>query len=152
MTAEPADSDRGKPAERPLVGVGVVVWKDAQVLLIRRGQAPRRGQWSLPGGKQELGETVRETAVREVREEAGIEISVGPLLDVIDAVVRNGDGGIDFHYTLIDFEADWVAGESQAGDDADGLVWIDPAEIGDFVAWGETVRIVKMSADRRRAR
>lgn len=136
--------------KRPLVGVGVVVWKGGKVLLVRRGQAPRRGQWSLPGGKQELGETVRETAVREVREEAGIEISLGPLLDVIDAVVRGGDGAIEHHYTLIDFEADWAAGVPRAGGDADDLVWIDPEEVGDFVAWGETVRIVEMSATRRR--
>ena len=139
------------PVERPLVGVGVVVWKDGKVLLIRRGQAPRQGQRSLPGGKQELAETVRETAMREAREEAGIEIAVGPLLDVIDAVVRNRAGGIDFHYTLIDFEADWVSGDPRPGDDADGLVWIDPAEIGDYVAWDETIRIVRMSAERREA-
>ncbi len=137
------------PAERPLVGVGVVVWKAGKVLLIRRGQAPRKGQWSLPGGKQEFAETVRETAMREVQEEAGVEIAVGPLLDVIDAVVRNGTGGIDFHYTLIDFEADWVAGDPRPGGDADGLVWIDPNEIGDYVAWDETIRIVRMSAERR---
>ena len=68
--------------DRPFVGVGVVVWRGDNVLLIQRGKPPRIGAWSLPGGAQELGETVRETAVREVREETGVEIDVTHLIDV----------------------------------------------------------------------
>lgn len=77
--------------DRPIAGVGVVVLRDHEVLMIRRGRAPRRGQWSIPGGKQELGETWRETAVREVREETGVEIEILGIVDVVDAIIRDGD-------------------------------------------------------------
>ena len=76
---------------RPIAGVGVVVLRDDQVLMIRRGREPRMGQWSIPGGKQELGETWQETAIREVREETGVEIDVLGIVDVVDAIVRDGD-------------------------------------------------------------
>lgn len=76
---------------RPIAGVGVVVLRDEHVLMIRRGREPRIGQWSIPGGKQELGETWQETAVREVREETGVEIDVIGIVDVVDAIVRDGD-------------------------------------------------------------
>jgi 8-oxo-dGTP diphosphatase len=76
---------------RPIAGVGVVVLRDNQVLMIRRGREPRKGQWSIPGGKQELGETWQQTAVREVREETGVEIDVIGIVDVVDAIVRDGD-------------------------------------------------------------
>ena len=100
-----------EPPERPVVGVGVVVWKGARLLLIRRGKSPMRGRWSLPGGRQELGETVRETAVREVREETGVEIRLGALIDVVDTIRRDESGAVDLQYTLVDFDADWIAGE-----------------------------------------
>jgi len=77
--------------DRPIAGVGVVVLRDNQVLMIRRGREPRIGQWSIPGGKQELGETWQETAVREVLEETGVEIDVIGIVDVVDAIVRDGD-------------------------------------------------------------
>lgn len=76
---------------RPIAGVGVVVLRDDQVLMIRRGREPRLGQWSIPGGKQEVGETWRETATREVLEETGIEIEVIGIVDVVDAIIRDGD-------------------------------------------------------------
>ncbi|MBT3930419.1 MAG: NUDIX hydrolase [Rhodospirillaceae bacterium] len=77
--------------KRPIAGVGVVVLRGDQVLMIRRGREPRIGQWSIPGGKQELGETWQETAVREIREETGVEIDVIGIVDVVDAIVRDGD-------------------------------------------------------------
>ena len=75
------------------MAVGVVVWKDGEVLLIRRAKPPRSGQWSIPGGAQELGETVRETAVREVREETGLDIAVTDLIEVVDFIERDDTGG-----------------------------------------------------------
>ena len=77
--------------DRPIAGVGVVVLREDRVLMIRRGREPRMGQWSIPGGKQEVGETWRETAIREVREETGVEIEVIGIVDVVDAIVRDGD-------------------------------------------------------------
>ena len=97
--------------DRPMVGVGVVVWRGPELLLIQRGKPPRKGAWSLPGGMQELGETVRETAVREVREETGLEIDLTHLIDVVDTITRDEDGRVRMQYTLVDFAAEWRAGE-----------------------------------------
>jgi len=133
----------------PIVGVGVVVWKDSEVLLIRRGKPPREGSWSLPGGRQKLGETVREAAVREVREETGIEIAVGSLLDVIDSLTRDGGEEIQYHYTLVDFDADWREGEAMAGGDAAAVLWADPTKLEQYDLWSETVRIIALSAETR---
>ena len=133
----------------PVVGVGVVVWKRGQVLLIRRGKAPMKGRWSLPGGRQEAGETTRETAHREVREETGTEIRLGGLLDVIDTIRRDGQGAVTLHYTLVDFDADWTDGELVAGDDADDALWADPDALADYDLWDETLRIINLSRTRR---
>lgn len=133
---------RDYPA-RPWVGVGVVVTKGDRVLMIRRGKPPRQGQWSLPGGVQELGETVRETAVREVLEETGIEIALGPIADVVDSITRDDDGRVLHHYTLVDFAATWVAGEPQAGDDAMDARWFSLAELEAEMLWPETLRLIR---------
>lgn len=138
----------GAPAQ-PVVGVGVVVWKGAQVLLIRRGKAPMKGCWSLPGGRQELGETTRETAHREVQEETGTLIRLGGLLDVIDTIRRDDRGDVVMQYTLVDFDADWVDGDLVAGDDADDAIWADPDFLADYDLWDETVRIITLSRARR---
>ncbi len=134
---------------RPLVGVGIVVFKDDRVLLVRRGKPPREGGWSLPGGRQRLGETVRETARREVREEAGLEVEVTALLDVLDSITRDGAGAIAYHYPRVDFLADWRAGQAAAGGDAAAVTWADPAELDGYDLWDETVRLVRMGFERR---
>ena len=134
---------------RPLIGVGVVVFKDDRVLLIRRSKPPREGQWSLPGGRQRLGERIEEAACREVREEAGIEIAVGPLLDVGDSITRDAQGGVQYHYTLVDFVAEWRAGEAEAGHDAAEVAWADPADLAPYGLWDETERIIALAQDKR---
>lgn len=135
--------------DRPFVGVGVVVWRGDEVLLIERGKGPRTGSWSLPGGMQELGETVRETAHREIKEETGVEIDVTGLLDVIDLVRKDSDGRIRFHYTLVDFTAEWRSGEAVADSDAAGVRWVPLAELDQYELWDETRRVIHLSASRR---
>jgi ADP-ribose pyrophosphatase YjhB (NUDIX family) len=134
---------------RPLVGVGVVAIKDGRVLLIRRGKPPREGGWSLPGGRQRLGETVRETALRELREETGVEAVVTALLDVVDSITRDDDGAIVYHYTLVDFLAEWRAGEARAGGDAAEAVWADPGDLGPYELWDETLRLIRLGLAKR---
>ncbi|MEK9660791.1 MAG: NUDIX hydrolase [Alphaproteobacteria bacterium] len=142
--------------ERPVVGVGVVVLKDEHVLLIQRGKPPRTGQWSIPGGKQELGETWHEAAHREVMEETGLEIELIGLIDVVDAIVRHGDDTapsrkrisdpsrpIRYHYTLVDAAAVWKAGDPVAASDAAHAEWIPLAALDDYILWDETVRIIE---------
>jgi len=132
--------------DRPMVGVGAVVWRGPELLLIKRGKPPRAGSWSVPGGMQELGETVLEAAVREVREETDVEISVTHLIDVVDTITRDDDGRVRMQYTLVDFAADWRAGEAVAGSDAAGVRWIHPNDLGPLKLWTETLRIIEMSA------
>jgi ADP-ribose pyrophosphatase YjhB (NUDIX family) len=134
---------------RPLIGVGVVVFKGDRVLLVRRAKAPRAGLWSLPGGRQRLGEEVRETARREVAEESGLEVEVTALLDVVDSMTRDPSGALRFHYTLVDFLADWRAGEAAAGCDAPAVAWADPGALGPYALWSETERLIALGAARR---
>ncbi len=129
---------------RPLVGVGVVAVRDGRVLLIRRGKPPREGRWSLPGGRQRLGETVRETAARELREETGVTAEVTALLDVVDSITRDPAGAIAYHYTLVDFLAEWRAGAVRAGGDAAEVVWADPGDLAPYELWDETLRLIRI--------
>lgn len=145
------DERRHDAARRPLIGVGAVVWRDGKVLLVRRAKAPRRGMWAIPGGRQELGETVFAAAEREVREETGVEARVTGLLDVIDSIDRDGDGTLRFHYTLIDVAAEWLAGDPRPADDVDRALWADPSDLARFDLWEETARIISLSAARRAA-
>lgn len=137
--------------ERPVVGVGVIVWRGDEVLLVRRGREPRKGQWSLPGGAQELGETVREAAVREVREETGLEVEATGIVDVVDSITPGEDGRVRYHYTLVDVLAEWRAGEAAPADDAEAVLWTRLGELGDYRLWRETDRVIRLSAEMRRA-
>ena len=138
---------------RPLIGVGIIVLRGAaegtEVLLIKRGKPPRQGHWSLPGGRQRLGETVRETAVREVREETGCDVRVTELLDVVDSITRDRDGGIEYHYTLVDFLAEWAGGEAGPQGDAAAAAWVRLNALGSYRLWDETLRLIELGEKRR---
>lgn len=129
--------------DRPICGVGVVCFKDDLVLLIKRGKPPITWEWSIPGGGQEIGETTREAALRELKEETGVEARLLGLIDVIDTVREDSDGKVQFHYTLIDFAAEWTAGEPVAGDDAADAKWVPISEIEGRGLWTETVRVIR---------
>src|ERR1700722_8963647 len=109
--------------ELPLVGVGAIIIEDDRVLLVKRAHPPLQAQWSIPGGVLELGELVREAAVREAREETGLIVESGELLGVYDRVLRNLEQRVQYHYVLIDFLCRRVAGELQAADDAAEVRW-----------------------------
>jgi len=136
--------------DRPVVGVGVVVWREHRFLLIRRGKPPNAGQWSLPGGAQHLGETVAEAGRREILEETGLEVEVTGLVDVVDGIGRDGEGRVQHHYTLVDFVAESRCGDPVAGDDADAVGWFTLEDLADLGLWSETERIILASADIRR--
>lgn len=130
---------------QPLIGLGAIVWKEGRVLMVQRGRPPRAGIWSLPGGLQLLGETVADGIRREIAEEAGIEIDLLGLVEVIDSVHRDADGRVLYHYTIIDYAARWTAGEAAAGDDAAAVAWVDPAELHRLETWEETLRVIEKS-------
>ena len=136
--------DRSYP-DRPIVGIGVVVFKSPDVLLIQRGRPPRQGQWSLPGGVQELGETVHEAARREVAEETGVDIDIVGLIDTVDSIQRDEGGNVRYHYTLVDVAATWRAGKPRAGSDAAGVCWAPRAGLGAYDLWDETTRIIGLA-------
>ena len=127
---------------RPIVGVGAVVFRDDRVLLIKRGKPPRMGDWSLPGGMQEIGETVFEAASWEVQEETGVTISDIALIDVVDSITRDGDARVQFHYTLVDVVAKWRSGEPAGGSDAMHAEFMSFDEVSKIVLWRETHRII----------
>jgi 8-oxo-dGTP diphosphatase len=150
MTSESeSNSDAREYPDRPVVGVGVVVWREDQFLLIRRGKPPNRGQWSLPGGAQKLGETVFEAARREIMEETALDVEVLGLVDVVDGIKADGQGRVQFHYTLVDVVAESQRGEAAAGDDAIAVCWFQLADLAELGLWSETERIIRESVYKR---
>lgn len=115
--------------ESPLVGVGAVIVAEGRALLIRRGQAPLLGQWSLPGGVLECGEALRDAVVREALEETGLVVEVGDMLGVYERVIRADDGRVRYHYVLIDFLCRAVGGDLKAGSDAAEVGWFRREEL-----------------------
>jgi 8-oxo-dGTP diphosphatase len=133
----------------PVPAVGVVCLRGDAVLLIRRGKPPKLGEWSLPGGRIEWGEAATDAALRELREETGIEAELAGLIDVVDGLFPGGGpGDPDRHYVLIDYAARWLSGEPRAGDDAAEAAFHPLDQIEALVGWSETRRVICMAADR----
>jgi ADP-ribose pyrophosphatase YjhB (NUDIX family) len=110
--------------DRPIVGVGAVIVQDGRAVVVKRGTEPLRGEWSIPGGVLEIGETLRAGAEREALEETGLVVQAGEVLGVFDRVVPGEDGRTRFHYVLIDFICQRVSGELRAGGDATEARWV----------------------------
>lgn len=123
----------------PVPAVGVVCLRGDQVLLIRRRTPPRLGEWSLPGGRIEAGERAADAALRELREETGVEADLIGFIDVVDGIFPE----IDRHYVLLDYAALWRSGEPVAGDDAAEAAFRPLAEVDGLVDWNETRRVIQ---------
>jgi len=113
--------------ETPLVGVGAVVVDKGQVLLVRRGQEPLKGNWSLPGGMLELGESIMDGVTREVREETGLNVEPVELIELLDRIHWE-DGQVRYHYVIADYLCRIVGGNLNAASDADEVRWVERAE------------------------
>ena len=118
--------------DRPIVGVGAVIVDPGRVLLIKRGSPPLQGEWSLPGGAVELGETLRAAAEREAREETGLVVEAGEVLEVLDRIIPGKDGMPQYHYVLIDFLCSVKGGELRAGGDAADARWASESELAEY--------------------
>ena len=134
---------------RPIIGVGTVVWHGERVLLVQRGRPPRQGQWSLPGGAQQLGESLAEAACREILEETGVTVELGDLIATVDSIERDADGRVRYHYTLIDFAAEAQTAVLVPGDDAADARWFELHQIEALGLWSETLRIIELARSRR---
>jgi 8-oxo-dGTP diphosphatase len=127
--------------QAPIVGVGAVVVNGGRVLLIRRGHEPMKGQWSLPGGALEVGETLPEGVRREVREETGLEVEPVALVEVLDRIVRDEDGRVQFHYVLVDYLCRVTGGRLCCATDAVDARWAPRDELDGVAAF--TVAVIQ---------
>ncbi len=121
-------NSRWYPAH-PWVGVGAVVIRDGRLLVVKRGNEPNQGKWSIPGGAIELGETLQEAAVREVLEECSVQIEIERILDAAQNVIRDEKGQVKFHFVLVDFIGRYVSGEAKARSDAEECRWVPLEEV-----------------------
>lgn len=117
---------------RPVAGVGAIVLDGERVLLAQRANEPQRGMWSIPGGGVELGETLVEGVRREVREETGLDVRVGELVEVLERIQRDDEGEVEYHYVLADYLCEPVGGQLTAGDDAAAVRWVDRCGVSDL--------------------
>jgi 8-oxo-dGTP diphosphatase len=130
--------------QKPVPAVGVVCFNAAgEVLLIQRGTPPRQGEWSIPGGKLEWGETARAAALRELKEETGVDAEIIGLIDVVDGIFTSRTtGDVTRHYVLIDFVARHISGKPIAGDDAQDARFVAKDDFATYGLWDETLRII----------
>ena len=129
--------------ERPIVGVGAVIVHDGKVVLVKRGSEPLKGRWSLPGGGVEVGEALEAAVAREMLEETGLEVEVGPVIEVFDRIHRDADQRVRYHYVLVDYLC-WPAGGAlQAGGDVDAAVLADPAQLAPFQLTAKTTAVIE---------
>jgi ADP-ribose pyrophosphatase YjhB (NUDIX family) len=129
--------------EVPLVGVGAIIIEDGRVVLVKRAHPPLQAEWSIPGGVLEVGELMREAAIREAREETGLTVEPGELLGVYDRVLRDAEQRVQYHYVLIDFLCRRVAGELAAASDAAEVRWFMGEELAALNLAADTLDVIR---------
>ena len=133
--------------DRPVVSVGAVIIDGDRVVLIKRGHEPLKGAWSLPGGVVEIGEALHAALVREVREETCLEIAVGPVVEVLDRISRDGDGRVEYHYVIVDYLCRPVGGSLTAASDAEDARWVSRADLASYALTTIAAAIVGRAFD-----
>ena len=128
--------------EKPLVGVGAIIIENSRVVLVKRSHPPLQGQWSIPGGVLEIGEMVRDAAIREAREETGLTVEPGELVGVFDRVLRDPNGRVQYHYVLVDFLCRRVSGELAAAGDAAAARWFTREELPAMNLAEDTLEVI----------
>jgi ADP-ribose pyrophosphatase YjhB (NUDIX family) len=143
------EAERGKPAaggrsypDRPVVGVGAVVLVGGRIVLVRRAHAPLKGEWNLPGGGVELGETLREACAREVLEETGLVVDVGPVIEVFDRIMLDAAGGVEYHFVLVDYLCRPVGGTLACGTDASDVALAAPDALAEYHLTGKAIEVI----------
>ena len=126
------DRDRREYPDRPIVGVGAVIVDGGRVVLVKRRYDPLKGRWSLPGGAVEVGETLEAALAREMTEETGLVVDVGPVVHVFDRITRDAVQRVHYHFVLVDYLCRPVSGSLRAGSDVDEAVWADGSALASF--------------------
>jgi ADP-ribose pyrophosphatase YjhB (NUDIX family) len=129
--------------DRPFVGVGAVIVVGGKVVLIRRRYEPLAGQWSLPGGIVEVGETLEASVAREMQEETGLEVEVGPVIEVFDRITRDDGGRVRYHYVLVDYLCWPLSGELRAGSDVDDAALVDPSDLAQYGLTSKAISVIE---------
>jgi len=119
--------------DHPIVGIGVVIVKDAQIVLIKRRNEPGRGKWSIPGGIVELGESIHQTVIREAKEETCLDVTAPRLIDIVDNMEFDENGKVKYHYVIVDFLVRVVGGDIAAASDAEEIRWVKFDEVENYV-------------------
>lgn len=143
-----ADFDKRVYPDRPLVGVGAVIVHGGRVVIVQRARDPLKGQWSIPGGALEIGETLRQCAAREALEETGLRVEAVDVLDVFDSIYPDADGRARYHYVLIDFLCRVLGGELRAGGDATQARWVTGEELDVFAVNANAQRVIRKALER----
>jgi 8-oxo-dGTP diphosphatase len=138
-------TDRREYPDAPLVGVGGVAIWEGRVLLIRRSKPPFEGQWSIPGGMLEVGETLREGVRRELLEETGIEVRVLDLVEVFERITRDESGNSKYHFVILDYLCEAKGGEIRAGSDAADAAWVRLSELGNYGVSEAATRVIEQA-------
>jgi len=127
---------------RPILAVGAIVVKDGRVLLAKRGKEPSLGLWSVPGGAVHIGETLSLATKREIREECGIEVDLTDIIEVVERMVRDEAGGVQFHYVIIDYLARWAAGELTTSSEVLEARWVPPGDFPQYQMTRGTAEVI----------
>ncbi|MGH9758790.1 MAG: NUDIX hydrolase [Candidatus Acidiferrales bacterium] len=138
--------------ERPVVGVGGVVISDGRTLLIRRSGPPLQGEWSIPGGTLETGETLREGVRRELREETGVDVRVGEMIEVFERIFSDAQGRPQYHFVILDFLCEFVGGAAQAASDVIDVAWAAEDELEGFRLTPTALHVIHKGFEMWRAR
>jgi 8-oxo-dGTP diphosphatase len=134
--------------DAPLVGVGAIIIEQDRVILVKRGHEPLAGSWSIPGGALEIGETLRQGAVREALEETGLTVKVRELLGVYDRILPDTDGHTRYHYVLIDFLCRKIAGDLHAAGDAAEARWFTRRELSELSLAQDTADVIRLGFEK----
>ena len=129
--------------DRPFLAVSVAIWRGGEALLVRRARPPMASIWSFPGGLVETGERLEEAAVREVREETGLDVEIVAPIDRAEVIRRDDTGKVERHYVIMVFAGRYISGEARAGDDADAVAWVDLSQLEEYELTPDTARILK---------